>query len=263
MDDISQVLAEWKEGMITRDQLWRRLLEFDCWKPPENEDCPSEAFAPLEPAMLRATVTGDGQLRYALCSCWDASEAYIAQHGPTGFGDRTGWEIFAVALPDNTAAVVIDPGMPHEFTIPAADLPALKELADAVAVEEAWQRLRTGDEVEGDVARVARYPAYLLAAVQREGGDVLIFAPHPSGDGRQLVPIFTHPDALALALDEFRETFAPAGVKILKLSGAQAFPVLAEQPEADGIVFNFRGPGEPMAFQLDVTDIMLAELAKS
>jgi hypothetical protein len=40
------------------------------------------------------------------------------------------------------------------------------------------------------------------------------------------------------------------------------FPVLANE-KTDGIVINFRGPGEPIAFDIGMTEIMLKALAAS
>lgn len=262
MNDATNALAEWKNGAVTRGQLLRRLLEYENWMMPMRENSGVDPFGPFALALAHLVPDSSGGARLFLFADGDVMETFAETHNATGgigFANPTGWEIFSVAL-DGVSAVVLDPGSAHEFVIPAAEFPEVAELAEAVAVEQAWQRLRKGEEEEGDARRVARYPGYHLALVQRAEGTALIHVPHD--DGRMFVPVFTHADALALALEEFRENFASAEVKTIKVGGEQAFPVLAKEETAEGIVFNFRGPGEPMAFHLDMTELMLAELAK-
>jgi hypothetical protein len=120
--------------------------------------------------------------------------------------------------------------------------------------------LRSGDEEEGDEARAAHYPGYHLVSVQRPEGVLLINV--PNDDGTRCTPVFTHADALACAFDEIREQFAPEEIKTIRIGGAQMFPVL-DNEKTDGIAINFRGPGEPIAFDIGMTEIMLKALAAS
>lgn len=261
MNHAIEALNAWKNQAIPRGQFLRRLLEDENWNMPMNEGV--DSFGPFTLALPKLVPDAAGHSRVLLFADYDAQEVFErAQEatGRAGFANPTGWEIFSVPL-KGVDAVVFDPGAPHEFTIPAAEFAEVRELAEAVAVEQAWKRLREGDEEEGDSARVARHAGYHLAVVQREEGVLLMHVPNDD-DERKFAPLFTHADALALALDEFRESFAPAEIKTLKLNGAQAFPVLAKET-ADGVVINFRGPGEPMAFQMGVVDLMLEELAKT
>jgi hypothetical protein len=260
MNDVINAIAEWKSGTITRGQLLRRLLEFEDWMTPMREDA-GDPFDPFARANARLFPDPEGRMRICLLSCGDTTEIFETAHAAEGgmrLSNPTGWEVFSVAL-EGVDAVAIDPGAPHEFVIDRAMFSEMKELADAVGIEEVWQRLRAGNEEENDVARAARYPGYLLAAVQRDEGVVLIHVPHD--DGGMFVPVFTHADALVLAIDEFRESFAPAEITTIKAGGEKIFPALAQE-KADGIVFNFKGPGEPTAFQLGMTELMLAELAR-
>jgi len=259
MNDIVDALAEWRSETISREQLQRRLLAYEDWLLPKREDSGVDPFSRFTLAVARLTPDEKGGSRIFLFSDGDAFETFAAQQaGGVGYSNPTGWEIFSAEL-DGVTEVVIDPGAPHQFVIERAEFPNLKELADAVGIEEVWKRLREGNEEEDDVSRAARYPGYHLAAVEKEGGDALLYV--PNDDGARVVPIFTHTDALAFAMDEFRENFDPAKIKTLQLSGAQMFPVLAQQ-EAEGFVFNYKGPTEPVAFQLSATELMLEELAK-
>jgi hypothetical protein len=260
MNDVIDALEEWKNHTITRAQLLRRLLEYEDWMTPIHADR-GDAFARFALSRARLIPAAEGKAQICLLSCGDTTEAFQNAHaaeGEMGFSNPTGWEIFSVAL-DFVDAVVIDPGAPHEVVIPPTEFSEIQGLADAVGIEEVWQRLRSGNEEEDDVARAARYPGYHITVVERDEGWLLIHVPHD--DGGMFVPVFTHDDALALALDEFRESFAPAKLKTARTGGAQLFPALAQE-KADGIVFNYQGPGEPIAFRLDMTDIMLAELAR-
>jgi hypothetical protein len=260
MNDVVDALEQWKNQTITRGQLLRRLLQFENWMTPIHEDR-GEAFARFALSRARLISNAEGKAQIYLLSCSDTTEAVRNAHSAEGgmaFSNPTGWEIFSVAI-DGVEAVVIDPGTPHEFVIESAEFSEIQPLADAVGIEEVWQRLRSGNEEEDDVARGARYQGYHIAVVERDEGSVLVHVPHD--DGGMFVPVFTHDDALALALDEFRESFAPAELKTARTGGAQLFPALAKE-KADGIVFNYQGPGDPMAFRLDMTDIMLAELTR-
>ena len=263
MNDVIDALAEWKNQTITRGQLLRRLLEFEDWMTPIRQTGEQLATWRLSDlATSRESIPG-AQDKMGICmlSCGDTTEIFETAHAAEGgmrLSNPTGWEIFSANL-DGVDAVVIDPGAPHAFVIESAEFSEIQPLADAVGIEEVWQRLRSGNEEEDDVARAARYPGYHIAVVERDEGWLLIHVPHD--DGGMFVPVFTHDDALALALDEFRENFAPAELKTARTGGAQLFPALAKE-KAEGIVFNYQGPGEPMAFRLDMTDIMLAELAR-
>jgi hypothetical protein len=236
MNDIVDALAEWRNETISREQFQRRLLIYENWLVPKREGDDVDSFGRFTLAVAQFIADEKGRPRIFLFSDPDFFEIFATQQaasGGIGYSNPTGWEIFSAELTGVTAAV-IDPGASHAFVIEFAEFPALKELADAVGIEEVWQRLREGNEEEDDVSRAARYPAYHLAAVGREGGDALVYV--SNDDGGRVIPIFTHPGALALALGEFRESFAPAEIKTLRLSGAQMFPVLAQQ-EAEGVVF--------------------------
>jgi hypothetical protein len=261
MNDIVEALAGWRNETISLAQFQRRVLVYENWLVPKPEAHDIDSFGRFNLGVARLIADENGPPRIFLFSDADAFEIFAApqaQSGGVGYSNPTGWEIFSAELEGVTAAV-IDPGGSHELVIKSGEFASLKELAEAVGIEEVWQRLRAGIEEEGDVSRAARYPAYHLAAVGREGGDALVYV--PNDDGSRVIPIFTHPDALALALEEFRQSFAPAEVKTLRLTGPQMFPVLAQQ-EAEGVVFNYMGPSEPAAFKLSFTDLMLEELKK-
>jgi hypothetical protein len=259
MSEIAEALADFADGRIARSQLWRQLLQYENWMMPKNEGVGS--FGPFTLALPKLIGSESGRKQIFLFADADAQERFAntcEASGRIGFGNPTGWQVFSVTL-EGVDEVVIDPGSQHEFVIASPEFAELKELAEAVAIEEVWQRLRSGDEEEGDEARAAHYPAYHLVMVQRAEGVLLINV--PNDDGTRCTPVFTHADALACALDEIREHFAPEEIKTIRAGGAQMFPVLANE-KTDGIVINFRGPGEPIAFGIRMTEIMLEALAQ-
>jgi hypothetical protein len=258
MSEIREALAEFAGQRISRSQLLRQLLQYEDWMMPKNEGI--DSFGPFTLALAKLIRSEKGGNQIFLFADGDAQERYASQcevDGGVGFANSTGWQVFSVPL-DGVDEVVIDPGAPHELAIASSEFAEINELAGAVAIEETWRRLRSGDEEEGDEALAAHYPGYHLVMVERPEGVRLINV--PNDDGTRCTPVFTHADALGCALDEIREQFAPEEIKTLRVGGAQMFPVLANE-KTDGIVFNFRGPGEPIAFKIGMTDIMLKALA--
>jgi hypothetical protein len=260
MTEITEALAEFAHQRISRSQLRRRLLQYEDWMMPKNEEV--DSFGAFTLALAKIIRSETGRKQIFLFADGDAQERFASTceaSGGVGFANPTGWEVFSVTL-DGVDEVVIDPGEPHELVITSSEFAEIKELAGAVAIEKVWQRLRSGNEEEGDEALAAHYPGYHLVMVQRAEGVLLINV--PDDDGTKCTPVFTHADALACALDEIREQFAPEEIKTIRVGGAQMFPVLANE-KTDGIVINFRGPGEPIAFQIGMTEVMLKALACS
>jgi SseB protein N-terminal domain len=259
MSEITEALADFAGGRISRSQLWRQLLQYEDWMMPKNEGV--DSFGPFTLALPKVIENQNGRKQIFLFADGDAQERFASTceaSGGIGFANPTGWQVFSVTL-DGVDEVVIDPGAPHQLLISSSDFAELQGLAEAVAIEEVWQRLRSGDEEEGDEALAAHYPGYHLVMVQHPKGVLLINV--PNDDVTRCTPVFTHADALACALDEIREQFAPEEIKTVQIGGAQMFPVLANE-KTDGIVINFRGPGEPIAFGIGMTEIMLKALAQ-
>lgn len=259
MKDLAEHILESKAAgeAATHDALYRALVEFDNWMPPLAESW--GARSPFEPFIeeLLPMHMQEGRRVRALCTCYDASEAYRKQFGPTAFSDYGGQDIFALEW-KATDALWLDPGTPLELLIDAEDFPKLRALAGAVAVEHVWKRFAKGDEKPGDLASVVTYDGYHLAAVQYPDGVRVLHAPHD--DGGMFIPIFTHGDSLALAMPEFRREFGDA-VRTVQASGLELFPPLVNE-QAKGLVFNYRGPSTPLAFNLGIVELLLDEIAR-
>ncbi len=254
----AEAILAWRQSgqPLPDDTVHRSLAECDTWCPPLRENFSGDSFGPFSEGML-PLIEHEGRPVFPLCSNYDAIEAHRQKHGPSAFGDRRGEEIFTLGW-EGAQGVLIDAGTPHELLIERADFPRLQAMTRAVAVERAWQRLHRGDEQPGDLALVAGHGGYHLAAVQKPGGMVMIHVPHD--DGGMFVPLFTHADALALAMDEFREGFGDA-VRTIEAAGAKVFPAIANET-AQGIVMNYRGPTVPLAFSLGITELLLEEIAR-
>ena len=260
MNEIAEALAQFADGKISHSQLWRQFLRYEDWMMPKNEGV--DSFGPFTLALPKLIQIESGKKQIFLFADADAQESFAntcEASGGVAFANPSGWQVFSVTL-EGVDEVVIDPSAQHEFVIASAEFAGIKELAEAVAIEEVWARLRSGNEEEGDEALAAFYPGYYLVMVQRAEGVLLINV--PNDDGTRCTPVFTHADALGCALDEIREQFAPEDIETIRVGGAQMFPVLVNE-KTDGIVINFRGPGEPIAFGIGMTEIMLQALAQS
>jgi len=263
VNDVIQALAEWRSGTIDEGGLWRRLLGFQDWLLPRRPDCDISPFTRFSLPQANLIPDPDGASRFALFSDPDAVEAFTGQaYGSDGlaYANPTGWEVFSADLGDITS-VIVDPRSPHELAIPRQEFAPLKELADAMEIEEAWQRLRHGDEEPEDLALVARFPRYLMAAIESDAGYVRITVPHD--DGGQFLPLFTYRDALARGVDEMSASFHNEPFKTIAVGGSRLFPALVQEEGVDGIVFNYLGPGEPAAFRIGILELLLEELART
>ncbi|RBP35711.1 type III secretion system (T3SS) SseB-like protein [Roseimicrobium gellanilyticum] len=150
---------------------------------------------------------------------------------------------------------------PHQFVLSGGRVKALAAMAHAVQVEQALQRLRSGESHAGDLQLVAKYPDYVIAIAKSSGGDMAL-CHAPDADGRTLAAVFTHNDAADLALGKMQAHYAPSQVVTLKSAGPQLFRMLAGMQNLDGLVFNFEGPGNAIAFAAGISEILLAEAEK-
>lgn len=260
MNDVIQVLSLWRDRAIGESGLWRCLLGYENWLLPISPDFDADPFDRFTLPQANLIPDPASGSRFALFSGADEVEAFTRQpYGSDGLGyaNPTGWEVFSADLAGITA-IVIDPASPHELVVPASQFPALKELADAMEVEEVWQRLRQGTDEPGDLHLAAHFPRYYMAAIESDEGYVRITVPHD--DGGEFLPIFTHQDALDLGVADIRVSFPTEPIKTVEISGERMFPALLGE-DVDGLVFNFMGPPQPIAFRHGVIELLLEELA--
>lgn len=239
--------------------LLRCLVEHPGWCPPLRDEAgdrpPFRAFDETE----LPPFTRDGRVVRPLCSSVDAMEAYREAQGPTAFGDWSGDQVFASAWAE-TGAVLVDPGTPHEWLLEGDLLHRLRVLSGAVAVEAAWSRLAAGDEQQGDLALVAHHGRYFVAVARSEPDDA-VFCEVENDDGRALIALFTHDDALERGWPEIAERYAGRDPRHASVAGAQVFPTFAHTT-TDGLVVNFAGPARPAAFSAGVFELLLQGLER-
>jgi hypothetical protein len=167
----------------------------------------------------------------------------------------SGVEAFAII--GDVRIVTINAGTIDAVEIVPDEFAAWREIASAVNVERAWQRLAAGSETPDDLMHVARFSPYHIAAIQKPESHLLIHVPHD--DGGMFVPIFTHRDGLEIALAEIMQNFPSDTIVCTKTAGPRLFPPLANE-KASGIVINYLGPSEPIAFRMDVLPLIIDAL---
>ena len=260
MSEMAEKLSAWKSQAILPGEFFRAVMSYDSWIVPLGAKDEGETFGLFSLATAQLKREANGQVQLCLFSSNDTYDLLPPEaQGSHGYlFDVVGVDVFGSDLA-NVNTVVIDPGSANEWRIESAQFAELREWADAIGIEAVWGRLRRGKEEPDDVSRAARYSGYYLVGAPSSDGVHQITV--QNDDGRHFIPVFTHTDALALALEELERDFAPEKVQTVKTSGVEAFPALASE-KADGIVFNYKGPGEPMAFDLGMTQLMVDELAR-
>lgn len=260
MSDIAESLHALRQHGISHQPHLRRLLEFENWMMPMNEGV--DSFGPFTMA-LPQLIPGPRGKELLLYADYDAQYALADQFqssGGLGFANPTGWQIFSVAL-DGVDAVVFDRDTDREFVMTPSDFAVARELAAAVEVECAWQRLRKGNENPGDLDLVVNYGHYHLGVAKRDEENYC-FCEVSNDDGRGFIALFTHKDAINLGWPEIAERYAGKEPKQASASGPQILPTLANEPTS-GFVLNYNGPCEPAVFSIGVFEILLEALSRS
>ena len=97
--------------------------------------------------------------------------------------------------------IAIDAASPHAIAYGRDLFSRLKQMADAVEVEEALLELRAGPDPREELLKLVRdYQGY-SAAVQKADKAIRI-AMAPDAKGRSLAAVFTHDDAFEAYLEQ-------------------------------------------------------------
>jgi hypothetical protein len=235
----------------------RWLVSYDKWMVPVSEaaagemlqqsSAPGVMFSKDPQGISRLFIFSDGGA-YSLFS--KSAGSTQSQHFLTTKGT------WAFRLPsDAIDFLAIDPGSPHEIAYGKELFPRLKEMADAVVVEEALLKLRTSEgPTERLLALVREYPGYTIAIQKTDQGTRLGMA--PDSKGRTLAAVFTYDDGFD-AYYEDGKRLQPGGELLqMSLSGRALFEHLLKL-QLDGIVFNCNGPARPIAFALQFAQVAL------
>ena len=253
---VQAAIAEWQAKQINGTQLMRRLVSFDRWMLPVSESAAAEMLSTGTASRLMYSQDDAGVSRLYLFSSGEAYGAFQQATGaePTGQHFLTTTGVWILRLPlDHFDAIEIDPASPWQISYRQEQFAALRAMAEAVEVERALAALRMGQAQPGMIPLVRNYEHYLLAALDRGQGVGLALA--PDDKGRQLAAIFTAPDNFATFLDE-HNPLRDGQLLQLELAGPTLFAQLG-QMQLDGLVFNCRGPAQPVAFALPFASVVL------
>ena len=234
-----------------RDLFWN-IVSYQEWLVPLNNDAP-ELNSAFDLAATRLLKNPEGEHRLALFSSVETYDNFAAGR-KLKLEATTGCEIFIHDLPE-ILEVILDPGCNHECSLESEVFPYVKELAEGIRVERLWQALAQGYQLSPDeLNALAQHPGYHLIGLQSDQGMKSIQVPHD--DGRYFFPVFTYPHARQLGLEHFQKSESPDLLKTVKLAGNALFPALANET-MDGIVLNFRGPGDPIGLTTEIISLML------
>jgi hypothetical protein len=259
-NDVVTAIEDFKAQRINGAQLMRRLIAHRTWQVPISAQAAQAVLA--DPTLSRIQYSRDeeGITRLYLFSnndAWNTFREITASKGEQYFISTAGEWVFQLPF-DEINTLVIDAGTMHEIGYSKEQFSRLHELAEAVEIERLLSALRFGTASSGDALRVAQFPRFLLAVLKSEEGVHLCHAPDKRE--RQLAAIFTDEDAFELAHEELAATYHQGQVMMMRLTGAQLFEALKPLP-LDGIVFNFAGPTQPIAFAPAFSQVMLETLA--
>jgi hypothetical protein len=261
-NDIVAAIEDWKAQRINAAQLMRRLIAHRAWQVPISAQAAQDVLADPANSRIQYSRDEEGVTRLYLFSNPAAYTTFRELTGAQGeqfFISTAGEWVFGLPF-DEIDTLVIDAGTPHEIGYGQAQFARLHELTEAMEIERLLSALRFGSAGSGDALRVAQFTRFLLPVLKTDEGMHLCHAPDKRE--RQLAAIFTDEDAFELAYEELAATYHHGQVMMMRLSGAQLFEALKPLP-LDGLVFNFAGPTQPIAFAPAFSQVMLDTLATS
>lgn len=167
-------------------------------------------------------------------------------------GPFPGWDIIP-QLRDDLQFLNINPDAEHVYHYRNHQLPMLKAMAEAVAIETALHDSARSDEL---FTRLKKYENFKM--LFRSGGSTgmqIVLA--PDDQGRKLIPIFTAEDSFQVFLDQMLPIIQQeiCNPYVMDRKGEEMFASLATIP-ADGIVFNPVGYTRPRAFAIQFCNVI-------
>jgi hypothetical protein len=256
MMTIPELISAWRAKKLSGLALMRGLVSHPAWEIPISEKATAEALADNAISSLQVSTGKDGKTCLMLFSDVEAYKAYSRANAITTeqhFLKTDGTFVFRLPM-DEVDQIWIDALTPHDIYYEKAQFNALRDMANAVVVEEALAGLRRGDAPKNAFATVKSYGNYYMATMQRDGKPV--FLPAPDDKGRNLAAVFTADDSFdAFAAQAMRGN---DGLRIqqMQLNGTTLFDSLRRMT-IDGFVFNCAGPITPVAFAQAVAGIVL------
>jgi len=256
MSSIAEIIQAWREKKLNGTQLMRSLVSHSRWTIPISEEAAAETLAQNAVPRIQFNRDASGVNRLML---WSSSETFgnWAQRAKIEKEqyslETTGSWVFSLPL-DGIDEIWIDPLNAHDILYTASQLPALRDLAAAVAIEKDIAELRAGTASPGAVVRVREFPSYWVPVAQSNGRRRLMFA--PDNQGRVLAAAFTADDTFTAFLPEANAAASGEEVVAVKSDGKGLFTMLSGM-DVTGIVFNCSGPIKPVAFAAGLSKVVL------
>jgi hypothetical protein len=253
---IPELIAAWRAKKLSGLALMRGLVSHPAWEVPISEKATAEALAHNAISSLQVSTGKDGKACLMLFSDVEAHKAYRQANAITTeqhFLKTSGTWVFRLPL-DEVDQIWVDALTPHDIYYEKQQFGSLRDMANAVVVEEALTGLRKGNAPQDAFATVKSYGNYYMATMVRDGKPV--FLPAPDDKGRNLAAVFTADDSFdAFAAQAMRGN---DGLRIeqMQMNGETLFDTLRRMT-IDGFVFNCSGPITPVAFAQAVAGIVL------
>ncbi|MCW3100680.1 MAG: hypothetical protein JWL77_6298 [Chthonomonadaceae bacterium] len=255
------VIGQWQNKEIDGTTLMRRLMAWQRWNVAISESAAVEMLATNAATRIMYSRDPQGVGRLFLYSDSAAYAIFCKQAGVESeqhFLTTSGDWIFRLTL-EGISEIVIDPYTPTEIVYTQEQFARLREMANAVQVEDALTNLRYQPETADAMIPLVRdYPRYLLAVNRVSGGMVLAMA--PDSQGRELAAVFTSTEAFDAFYPEGKHGYPDGDLLILTLSGIELFSQLGKM-NLDGMVFNCKGPVRPIAFAAGIAQVILDSIS--
>lgn len=259
MSSISDAIAEWQQKRLSGSALMREIVSYKKWSVPISD-------AAVEVALQEKVLSGvmfnkdaQGVSRLFLFSDGPAYNRFCevageANTGQQNFLTTTGSWLFKLPL-DTIDMICIDPFTPPDINYRTDQYVRLREMAEAVEVEETIAALRAGENTHDGMVKLVRdYASYSIVIHKLEDKYSLALAPDPQG--RALAAVFTFDDAFDAYYPVCKQMYPEGELLQLPMTGKELFAHLWER-DLTGMVFNCSGPGKPIAFAAQFSEVVL------
>jgi hypothetical protein len=250
-------IRRWLNNEIGGTALMRLLVSDGQWMVPISGSVVGEMLQQGVPSRVMFSRDRQGVSRLFIFSDSDAYGEFSKAPGNAGqqhFLTTKGTWVFRMPL-DGIDFIAIDAASPHQIAYGRDLFSRLKQMADAVEVEEALLELRAGPDPPEDLLKLVRdYQGY-TAAVQKADKAIRI-AMAPDAEGRSLAAVFTHDEAFEAYLKATSESYREGELDQMSFAGSLLFEQILKM-RVDGIVFNCCGPPKPVAFALQFARLVL------
>jgi len=256
MNQVEELIAQWRDKKISGTGLMRGLVSYAGWDVPVSEAAVGGALASNAAPSLQLSSDPDGAVCLLIFSSAETMTRYrnsIGAKGDQHFLSVRGTWVFHLTL-DKVDKIWIDGGSAHDIFYGKEHFGALRDMAEAIKVEEALVGLRKGTAPDNAIQTAKGYKNYYLPVAVKDNKPSFIMA--PDEQGRALAAAFTSDDTFDAFAPEAREMANGAEVQQMQIDGEALFDAF-QRMSIDGFVFNCAGPIPPVAFQQAAAGIIL------